>query len=202
MGGGDGRGGGRIVLRMPGLKKSDAFSQWAGDTPLLAISDGRSGDQLRMTCAHELWHLVMHSKKLAFKVDEGEADEFASEFLMPAKAMKRELRPPITLSQLAKLKPRWKVPIQALILRARHVRILTERQQEYLIAQLALQGWTDNEPVQLRPEKPRGLRQLAEMFYGIPIDYDSLATDTSLTPRIVREILECYAPKKSRARPD
>ena len=65
---------GAIVLRMPELKKREAFSLWADNTPLLAISDGRSGDQLRMTCAHELGHLVMHSKKLRFKVDEGEAD--------------------------------------------------------------------------------------------------------------------------------
>jgi transcriptional regulator with XRE-family HTH domain len=53
---------GAVVLTMPELKKRDAFSLWADGTPLLAISDGRPGDRLRMTCAHELGHLVMHSK--------------------------------------------------------------------------------------------------------------------------------------------
>ena len=56
--------------------------------------------------------------------------------------------------------------------------------------------------MKLRPERPRVLRQLAEMFYGIPIDCERLAADTSLTWLIIREILECYASQKLEARAD
>ena len=129
----------------------------------------------------------MHSRKLMFKVNDLEADQFAAEFLMPAAAIRRELTPPITLTLLAKLKPRWKVPLQALIDRAKHLQILTERQVRYLLQQLS-STWLE-EPVQLRPERARGLRQLAEILYGDPIDYCELAAITSLNPENIKEIV-------------
>ena len=43
------------------------------------------------------------------------------------------------------------------------------------------------------PERPRALRQLAELLYGVPIDYPSLAYEMGLTPRFVEDLLEAHA---------
>jgi Zn-dependent peptidase ImmA (M78 family)/DNA-binding XRE family transcriptional regulator len=187
---------GTTVLTFPPLNKREAFSVWHDGFPIIAISDGRPGDSLRLTCAHELGHLVMHSKKLAFKVNDSEADQFAVEFLMPSKAMRRELKPPITLTLLGDLKVRWKVPMKALIRRAKELHIISERQYRYLFEQIAIKGWDEHEPEKLRPERARGLRQFAEMIYGNPIDYKRLADDVCLNPEMVSEIMERYAPRK------
>jgi len=193
---------GTAVLALPALAKREAFSVWHDDLPIIGISDGRPGDRLRQTCAHELGHLVMHSKKLTFKVDDSEADQFAAEFLLPSSAMRREMKPPVTLTLLAALKKRWKVPLEALIRRAEDLRIITERQYRYLFEQIAIRGWTEKEPIPLRPEKARGLRQFAELVYGSPIDTERFASDVGLTGKIVKEIIDRYAPQKPGAASD
>jgi hypothetical protein len=42
-------------------------------------------------------------------------------------------------------------------------------------------------------ERPRALLQLAELLYGRPIDYPSLAHATGLTPHFVEDLLEAHA---------
>jgi Zn-dependent peptidase ImmA (M78 family)/DNA-binding XRE family transcriptional regulator len=188
---------GARVLMIPDLKGRDAFSFWMGDTPVMAVVSGRPGDRQRLTAAHELGHLVMHANKNSLEVTDKEADRFAAEFLMPEAAMRREIQTPVSLSSLASLKSRWKVSIQALIRRAHDLQIITDRQYRYLFENLSARGWRTKEPIEMPSEKPRGLRQMAEMLYGHPIDYETLAHDVHLMPESVKEILERYAPRSS-----
>ena len=55
--------------------------------PLIFINNNYSLDNLRFTWAHELGHIVLHSKKEQSKENEKEANDFASEFLMPIDAI-------------------------------------------------------------------------------------------------------------------
>ena len=41
-------------------------------------------------------------------------------------------------------------------------------------------------------ERPRAIRQVAELVYGTPIDYVRLANDARLTERFVRELIEVH----------
>jgi Zn-dependent peptidase ImmA (M78 family)/DNA-binding XRE family transcriptional regulator len=193
---------GVLVLAIPDLKGRDAFSLWAGDdrsTPIIAISGGRPGDRLRLTVAHELGHLVLHSQREYTPPSaEDQANEFASEFLMPETAMRRDLVDPLTLTRLATLKPKWRVSIQALIVRAKELEIITERQYRYLYEQIGIQGWKMKEPANLavEPEKPRSLRQLIELLYGTPIDVKKLAKDAAMPETLVKQIVSQYREKK------
>jgi Zn-dependent peptidase ImmA (M78 family) len=152
-----------------------------------------------MSVAHELAHLVLHAGKNRLGVDETEADEFAAEFLMPEAVMRSVLRTPVTLSALAEIKSVWRVSLQALIRRAKDLNIITDRQYRYLFEQLSSLGWRTIEPISIEPEKPRAIRQMAEMLYGDPIDYRALANDMALTPEFVREALSHYAPKVAKS---
>src|SRR5262249_50293847 len=157
---------GAIVVTVPDIKSRDAFSLWFDDRPIIALSTGRPGDRGRMSIAHETGHLVLHRGRSRFEVDDFEADDFAAEFLMPEVAMREEITSPVTLSSLAALKPKWKVSIQALVVRAKELGIITDRQYRYLFEQISSMGWRKNEPVTVVPELPRALRQMAEMRFG------------------------------------
>lgn len=188
---------GVVILGLPAaLKGRDAFSAWAGNTPVIALSAGRPGDRIRLTVAHEIGHLVMHSAaRGALKSLEKEAFSFGSELLLPQVAMHREMLAPVTLSSLAPLKIKWKVSLQALIMRARELRIISERQSYYLFEQIGRSGMRTDEGENLAVpvEKPRGLRQMVEMRYGRPIDYKKLASDTKLTPTVLQKIMAVHA---------
>jgi Zn-dependent peptidase ImmA (M78 family) len=191
---------GGYVFALPSdLERRDAFSTWTQQEPRLPVIctvRDRPGDRLRFSVAHELGHLVLHDQLLGSRVDiEREADEFAAELLMPSAAMLQEIAPPFTLSMFASMKLRWRVAIQALVRRAKDLDLITDRQYRYLFEQIAVRGWRTREPAQLDVpvEKPRAVRKMAELLYGDPIDYRRLAADVSLTPTLVREILEAHA---------
>lgn len=190
---------GVIILSLPSqLKGRDAFSFWLGTespTPIVAISKERPTDRLRFSVAHEIGHLVLGHIGKYRPEEEAAADEFAAELLMPQRAMRLEITSPVTLSGIATLKPRWKVSIQALIRRAAELNIIAERQYRYLMEQISTKGWRTREPANLDvpEEKPRSLRQMAEIVYGNPIDMERLATDANLNVFMVRQIIDSYA---------
>ena len=48
-------------------------------------------------------------------------------------------------------------------------------------------------------ERPRALRQMAELVYGKPINYQRVAADSGVRARLVREIIDAHAAKGERA---
>ena len=188
---------GILVLALPDeVPDHDAFSLWAEGlhrTPVIVVTGGKPGDRLRFSVAHELGHLAMHRTTFGgLAAYEREADQFASEFLMPRAAMLRELTEPVTLSSLATLKARWGVSIQALIMRALHLGIINENRRKHLLKLLATRYGRKNEPVVIPPEKPRLFRQMAEALYGVPIDVHRLAADLAAPSRTVANILSAH----------
>jgi Zn-dependent peptidase ImmA (M78 family) len=101
--------------------------------------------------------------------------------------------PPITLTTLADLKARWGVSLQALIQRARTLERLTASQYRSLYAQLGARGWRTQEPIAVPVERPRALRQLAELLYGQPIRYARLADAMGLDPSFLQDVFEAHA---------
>lgn len=172
---------GIILLTLPLVSANlDAFSTWAEldcQRPVIAIPLNKPIDRLRFSLGHEVGHLVLHRPiRSNLKVVDKEADQFASEFLLPEIAMRRELLTPVNLTSIAKLKPRWGTSMQALIYRARHLGIITERQFRYLFRQMGVRGWVKQEPpnLDLPTEKPQTVRRMAETLYK---DIDEFATD-------------------------
>ena len=103
------------------------------------------------------------------------------------------LVPPITLTTLADLKARWGVSLQALIRRARTLEIISHSHYRALSAQLGARGWRTQEPITVLVERPRALRQLAELLYGQPIETPRLADAMGLDPSFIQDLLEAHA---------
>jgi Zn-dependent peptidase ImmA (M78 family)/transcriptional regulator with XRE-family HTH domain len=186
------------VVTIPvSLPRRDAFSTWAGgdgSTPVMVVAATTAGDRRRFSVAHELGHLVLHRIPQGAPHElERQADLFAEAFLLPEAAMRQALAPPITLTTLADLKARWGVSVQALIQRARTLDRLTVSQYRALYAQLGARGWRTQEPIAVPVERPRALRQLAELLYGRPIETIQLADAMGLDPSFVQDLLEAHA---------
>lgn len=190
--------GGVVVLALPvRLEGRDAFSAWVNDTPVIAISAELPGDRIRFSIAHELGHLVMHrASKGLIKELEQQANEFASELLVPYVPFLSVAAGSVSLAFFAEQKRLWGVSVQTLARRSRDMSLLTERQYHAVFEQLARLGVGRKQESDYLPiprEKPRMLRQLIERKYGIPIDLARLGRDVHMTPARLERILRVNA---------
>lgn len=169
----------------------DAFSVLIDGKPIVVLNANRSGDRQMFSVAHEIGHLVLHYP-LTSEQDqiEKEANKFAAELLMPQEAMRDELVAPVTLSSLAELKARWRVSMQALLQRAKDLRVISDRQFKYLRMQMGKKQWLQQEPVEIPAEKPRWLRKMAEVAYGENFNIRRIARDAHRPPFLVARLLD------------
>lgn len=196
---------GVLVIALPTqFKGRDAFSLWATQRndlrrPVIVVSE-QSPDRLRMSVAHELGHLVMHNPLTVGMGDvEKQAKTFAASFLLPEAAMRQDLAGPLTLDTFLNLKVKWGVSMQALIVRSKELEIITARKYHYLFSKLAARGWRLNEPLSnaVPIERPRAIRKIAELVYGLSINYERLAADAKLSKQFVEQIMKPYATRPS-----
>lgn len=180
----------------------DGFATWVGSPhprPVVALLGGKVGYRINFTLGEEIGHLVLHSP-LTVPVTEADnqARAFAQELLLPREAMIEEMSSPITLSNLAPLKPRWNVSLQMLIRRAGDLKLITPNQYRYLNQQVRTNGWTQMEPGDERiPQpKPRLMRKMAELQYGNPVDLYRLSAETGIPTRLLSDLLGVEEPKK------
>jgi len=137
--------------------------------PMIFINKDIPGDRLRFTIAHELGHIVMHEYYTPTMEDE--ANEFASEFLMPQQDIRHELTR-VSIEKLASLKMRWKVSMQALLMRATKLNKISERNRRHLWMQMGKAGYRTHEPINIPVEKPSLFKEiidihLDELHYSI-----------------------------------
>lgn len=164
---------GVVVARSPFSDYSvDACSVWQDkDRPFILLSNDKTASRSRFDIAHELGHLLLHSRiklsefnlKENFKRIEKEANRFAGAFLLPAPSFGREIFMS-SLEHLIDLKKRWKVSINAMAYRAKQLNIFTEYQYIYLKNKLAHNNWLVNEPLddEFKFEEPTLLKQALE----------------------------------------
>jgi Zn-dependent peptidase ImmA (M78 family)/DNA-binding XRE family transcriptional regulator len=124
----------------PGTRQFQAASMHANKAKYVTLINSKMpGDRFRWTLAHELGHMVMH--RLPSPNMEAEADEFASEFLLPSREIRSDLKN-LYPEKLAGLKIRWKVSMSAILLTALKLGAITERQYRTVIYKLAADGIT------------------------------------------------------------
>jgi Zn-dependent peptidase ImmA (M78 family)/transcriptional regulator with XRE-family HTH domain len=176
------RAGGLILIRDLGTRDLDAVSQWDGEeAPLFILSAHAPGDRFRFSLAHELGHIVMHSVPGGTSLQERQADEFASEFLMPATDIESELRGNLDLNHLLALKRQWGVSMAALIRRAVTLAAISEWQYRNLMVEMSTLGYRTNEPGTVTIERPHKLTKIAERLVRLS-DLDQAARLAGLLP--------------------
>ena len=192
---------GILVIGLPRpFVGGDAFSVWAlgstgGRRPIVVLSADRPADRVRLSTAHELGHLVMHQPLPASREVHVEADRFAGAFLLPPAAMREEVTRPTTLETFLSIKLKWGVSVQAALVRAFHLELITQRKYRTLFQRLSARGWRTYEPMSTHVplERPRGFRQIAELVFGRRLDYGRIAKEIHYPEAFLRELLEAHA---------
>jgi len=190
---------GVFVFALPDLEAGcDGFSAWGvinrRITPAIFVSAAVSGDRARLTVAHEVGELTLLEKPPGNDREKA-ANRFAGALLMPAEAFRKHLVAPVSLYDLMDIKRFYGVSIQAALVRAFHLGIITDRRYRTLYRQLSSERWRKNEPIKIAFEKPRGLSKMAELLYGLPVDVVRMAADGGLPPIMARQLLSAHATK-------
>lgn len=165
--------GGIVIPCDFGSELIDAMSQRVDGLPaLFFVNTHAPADRVRLTLAHELAHMVLHTT--GFKADEEmelEADEFAGAFLLPADEIRLQLRR-FDLRHLANLKSHWKVSMGAIAVRASRLNLITAYQSKMFWIEMSKLGYRKREPNEPPPETPTLLRQMVE-YHRRKLDYST-----------------------------
>lgn len=149
----------------------DALSQRIDGMPVLFfINKNAPADRVRFTLAHEIGHMSLHTTSL--KSDEAmeeEADEFASEFLMPAKEIRHQMRG-FDLRQIANLKGYWKVSMASIAYRANSLNLVSPYQYKMFWIEMGKLGYRRREPNEPPVESPTLLRKMVD-FHRVKLNY-------------------------------
>ena len=167
---------------MTGGGRVDGLSQWASDSPVMLVNSRAPTDRLRLTLAHELGHVCMHSDQFGGDPEE-EANGFAAEFLMPADSIRSELRN-LSIGKLHGLKRYWGVSMQALIERGYRLGTLSARQRTSFYKTLSARGWRTNEPLsnELPPERPQLAERLGQALMARGLDAKEVGAIAGAVP--------------------
>ena len=158
----------------------DGMAGWVdGSTPIIVVGAAVPDDARRVHLACELGRLALGRLTLGGLADKAMKPDspamarlvqrFAAAFLVPADAARRELgdrRRHLDLRELAILKVKYGLSMQAWIYRATDLGIIDPAHSRSLIADLSARGWRKEEPVafdareRTLSERPLRLRQL------------------------------------------
>lgn len=162
-----------VVVCQFGTRAMDATSLWIAELPpIIFINEDLPGDRWRFTLAHELGHLVMHDGA-PYEAMEDEADNFASEFLVPDRDFKSQFKLKVKpkLSDFANLKLYWKVSMGMLMTKALHLDFITDAQRRYFYMNMNRNGnRAIEEPFPIAREDPQNHRNLMN-YYQNEIKY-------------------------------
>lgn len=158
-----------------------AFEVEVGDCrqPVLVYADNYPGDRQRFGIAHELGHLMLHVE--GNLNEEDVVNRFAGAFLAPQPSVIRELAvmgSTLTLSELAHLKQKYGMSMQAWVYRLRDLRLISEWSASRVFAMFRERGWHKTEPGEPYPaESPRRFESLVLAAYEEEIITTSRASE-------------------------
>lgn len=160
--------------------------------PMIFINKQHPVDRQRFTLAHELCHLILHINHMIsdFRDIEKEADQFASEFLIPNEDIQRHFTGYLNLMKLADLKRHWKVSMQAILYNARDNGLITQTNYKSVIIEMSKLRMKLAEPIELEPEAetPVILSGLINMHLNdLEMSYDELVQILALPKNEIEE---------------
>lgn len=158
-----------------GSPKVDGLSQWAGDHPIIVLNAQVPTDRKRLTLAHELGHIVLHTNFAGDNMED-QANAFAAELLMPADTIRPQLRN-LKVGQIIDLKRVWGVSMAALVERAHTLNQMTKDQRASFYKMLNARGWRTFEPAsdEIAQEEPQLAKTIGREMLASGLSRDDVA---------------------------
>lgn len=195
-----------------GSRDIDAFYQYyeENNCPTYCIvlgTDKKSFYRRQFNCAHELGHILLHERysdlneidREEFREREKEANAFAAAFLLPSKTFGADVAIyPNRLSHYIELKKKWHVSIMAMIMRAYSLEFLSSNQYAYLMRQMSINGYRQEEPLDnaLEYKHPYALKQSIDLLLtqgnmsGEDVMNLFVANKFSVPANVIEELLD------------
>lgn len=177
--------------------KFDGYSCSLDGYSFIFINPQMPGDRLRYTIAHELGHIIMKNEDNPYPRCEEEANEFASEFLMPEKDIKYDLIN-LTCEKAYYLKPLWKVSMASLIRRAFDLDTITKSRYTSLNVQMSKLGYKKSEPNPIDKEKPTLFQEIIDSYIEAKVEtIEKIAEQMGLSKNV---LVKLYKPHRNNIR--
>lgn len=168
----------------------DAFSFWKDGTPYVFLNTQKSAERSRFDAAHELGHLLLHRHGQPTGRDvEQEADAFASSFLMPKSSVIATAPRYVSLDGLISLKKNWLVSVMAVIVRFKHLELITEWQYRSLMVEASQAGYRTQEPSGIGRERSLVADKILPMLKQDGVDIPTIAEKLNLPVEEVSNLL-------------
>lgn len=113
---------------------------------------------------------------------------------MPRQRAEETIGESTTLTGYARLKATWGISIQALIVRAHDLGLISDTRKRSLFVQLSSKGWRKSEPVVVGREAPLLMWTLLSRKYG-DRPYRAASEDLAIRPTVLRSIAPSPNPK-------
>lgn len=169
-----------VLRRDLGTTRMDALMSWPRNgRPVVLLGHHAPGDRQRFTVAHELGHAVMH--RVPRENQEAEADEFASQLLMPQQVIADELTD-ISIARLAQLKGRWGVSMAALLRRAHDLGRISDAVYRRTNIEFSQAGYRTTEPVDVAIDDPQLVASCVRLRLQVGETVPDLADTALMTP--------------------
>lgn len=140
----------------------DGVSFWhPHGRPIIILNrNQKDGYRVRFSVLHELGHLICHRSGMdrheeERKTLEGEANLFASSFLLPASSFAKRFPRHGSLYDLLDDRSYWKVSCAAMVHRARQLQLIDADRYRRLNVSISAKGWRRGEPNSPLPETSR-----------------------------------------------
>ncbi len=181
----------RVFSLAEDTRAVDAYSFWRDEMPFVFLNTMKSAERSRMDAAHELGHLVLHSKGGAQAVRKAERDAqlFGAAFLMPRGSFLSNVRPGLTVHQIIKAKHRWKVSAANLTYRMHQLGLMSEHHYRRTFIDLTRLGFRSDEPDGVDRETSQVLDKVFARLRERGMFVNRVADELSVTPEELSKFL-------------
>lgn len=129
----------------------EGFAGHSGETPVMVLNQKRPSDRKRLTALHELGHLVLrfHDRLFSAKDQERLCHAFAGALLIPESVFVESFgghREQIAARELVEMKVRFGMSCQAIMMRARHLGLVSQSTLQRFFILWRKWGYDRNEP--------------------------------------------------------
>jgi Zn-dependent peptidase ImmA (M78 family)/transcriptional regulator with XRE-family HTH domain len=180
-----------IVRHLVKSSKVDAFSR-QGKTTIIFLNDAiSSSSRWNFDIAHECGHLVMHAGIHTGDLEtEEQADRFASAFLMPKNAFRREfIAAPFSWRHVFDLKRRWQCSAAAIVRRSYDLGLLGAADYRRAFQYMSFKGWTRGEPSEPFFQEPELLATaLDALGKTVDLTLDALCAELKFTHKTFTDV--------------
>lgn len=185
---------GVIIYEIDAIDKFDGISfVTRRGYPIIVVNKSFPNDRKRFTIAHELGHLLMHDERnfaisdfKTEKIKEDEANEFASEFLMPESEIRNSLYG-VTMRDLAPLKKYWLTSMASILRRAKDLKCIDENKYKNFNIEFSRLGYRKREPIDVFIDEPKVFMRGYNLF-STELNYSK--EDFSKAFKLPQEVLD------------